>query len=544
MSFPSIAASQTAQDTLSEGLAHHHAGRFPEAERVYLSVLALDAKNAEVLHLLGLLAQQAGDLECAAVRMRAAIALEPDRATYRSNLGNVLQMQRRLDEAVEEYECADRLRPEHGPTLSNLGMALQSLGRLEEAEACLRRAALLTPNSAQVQDNLGNLLQVLGRMDEAVDCHHQALRLNPANAETLGNLALAQQGSGRWRAAMESFDRALAIQQKEGALNGRIALGRAQLQLLLGDFEDGFRNYEIRKQAHGVRRLCGREWQGKSHSNGVGRDSENSLLYLYAEQGLGDTIQFLRYLAQARSAFGGDVVLEVQEPLLALARELPDIRKVLRAGDAPPECEAHCSLMSLPLALRESGMDWRTLMQSSDAGWAVPYLGVPGAARRKANATVQAGNGLQVGLVWAGNPAHVRDRLRSLPFPLLGALLGVGAAQFYSLQIGPGATTDPRLIDMRHAIDDMADTAALIERLDLVIGVDTAVVHLAGALGRPVWTLLPYSPDWRWGLERADCRWYPTMRLFRQSRPGDWAGVLEGVRIALEPEIQKKVSGG
>lgn len=540
-----IEGARTVQDALSEGIELHRAGRVSEAERLYRWVLTTDTRNAAALHLLGLVAQQMGDLRSAAKRMQAAIEIDTDQATYRSNLGNVLQIQGRFEEAVGEYERADQLRPDHAPTLSNLGMALQSLRRLDEAEAKLRRAALLMPDSAQVQDNLGNVLQAAGRMEEAFACHERALRLNPGNAETYGNLGLAQLGLGRWTAAMDSFGRALAISPGDS----RIGLARAQLQLLLSDFEHGLRNFEVRKQVHGARKPGGREWGGESGlivgaSFGVSSGAADSLL-LYGEQGLGDTVQFLRYLPQVRDVFAGDVILEVQEPLLRLAGELPGIRVVVRAGELPPSFAWHCSLMSLPWVLGGSRAPWETAAGSVGLAPSVPYLTVPEAAGRKADAALGTSTGLRVGLVWAGNPMHVRDRFRSIPLSQFNPLLGVETqgVRFYSLQLGRAKADlqmpEPRLIDLSDAIEDMADTAALIERLDLVIGVDTAVVHLAGALGKPVWTLLPFSPDWRWGLEREDCPWYPTMRLFRQPRPGDWESVVERVGAALREEIQK-----
>jgi tetratricopeptide (TPR) repeat protein len=573
-------APDSAQAALTDAVGHHRAGRLAEAERRYRQVLRADERNAEALHGLGLIAQQVGNLAEASRLMRAAIAADMRADVYRSNLGNVLQMLGLFEEAAGEYKRALMLRPDSVAALSNLGAALVALGRPEEAEARLTRAAelirdrmpVLGADSAQVHDNLGNALQAQGRLEKAVASHERALALMPENSETHGNLGLAMAGLGRWDEAMACFERGLALAPG----NARIQLARAQLQLLRGDFAQGLANYEWRKRVHGERRLEGREWRGEALAAG-------EVLLLYAEQGLGDTVQFLRYVPWVQARLGGGLILEVQEPLRRLALELPGEPRVVVAGEPLSQFDWHCSLVSLPLVLHGEGLG---------PGWIsveVPYLAMPEEARRKIigiatrqpaiwsgiseeqtsgertglspslpahddslgltpginpRPTLARGRSqdmereFRVGLVWAGNRAHVRDRFRSIPFSGLEALLAVSGARFYSLQLGDAAAEGSgQMTDLRVAVGDMADTAALIERLDLVIGVDTAVVHLTGALGKAVWTLLPFWPDWRWGLGREDCPWYPTMRLFRQERPGDWGGVMEAVRMALVEEV-------
>lgn len=525
------------QDALAEATAHHCAGRLGDAERLYREILRLGGRNAEALHGLGLVAQQVGNLPEAARLMRAAIGVDLRSAIYRSNLGNVLQMQGLLGEAVAEYERALVLLPDSAAALSNLGAALLLLDRAQEAETRLRRAAQLLPGSAQVLDNLGNALQALGRLEEAVACHEQALAIAPEHPQAHGNLGLALASLGRWDAAMSSFERALELDPE----NAGIHLARAQLELLLGDFARGLVHYEWRKRVHGRRRLKGREWSGEPIAPG-------ETLLLYAEQGLGDTVQFLRFVPLVEARTGAKTVLEVQEPMRRLALGVPGRREVVAAGEALPEFGRHCSLMSLPLILFGDATEAKTGSGPNplELAGAVPYLSVPEEAARKAEGWIprrqndESDGTLRVGLVWAGNPAHVRDRFRSIPFSLLDTLRTLEGVGFYSLQLGEAAANGAgKMADLSGVIEDMADTAALIDRLDLVIGVDSAVAHLAGALGRPVWTLLPFWPDWRWGLEREDCNWYPTMRLFRQRSPGDWDGVVEAVRAALLGEVRK-----
>lgn len=505
-------------DVLQEAHRHLGAGRLEQAERGYRQILRVDGRQAEALHGLGLVALRANNCLEAARLMRAAIALDLRADVYRTNLGNVLQMQGLLGEAVEEYERALVLRPDSVAALSNLGTALLGLGGAAEAVERLRRAAKLQPDSGQIWDNLGNALQALGGSDaleEAVSCHERALARMPEHADAHGNLGLALAGLGRWEAAGKSFE--VGLTHDPG--NARIQLARAQLQMLREDFLEGWANYEWRKRVHGERQQKGREWRGEEIAPG-------ERLLVYAEQGLGDTVQFLRYLSLVEARIGRDaeLILEVQEPMRRLAEEISS--RAVGFGETPPDVDWHCSLMSLPLALEAGVMPAPAT-----------YLQVPEEPRRRIDDAWEGdwsrGSELQVGLVWAGNRKHVRDRFRSIRLAELEPLLRLEGVRFHSLQLGEPAEG---LVDWSGNMGDMADTAAILERLDLAIGVDTAVVHLAGALGRRVWTMLPFWPDWRWGLEREDCLWYPTMRLFRQTEPGDWAGVMQRVRAALIAE--------
>jgi hypothetical protein len=262
----------------------------------------------------------------------------------------------------------------------------------------------------------------------------------------------------------------------------------------------------------------------------MGEPLQGGRILLHAEQGLGDTLQFLRYVPMVQAA-GGSVVLAVQSAVRRLAAELPGVAGVVCEGDAAPVVDWQCPLLSLPLAF---GTEIDTIPAQ------VPYISVPEEALPKAATIEWPTTGLRVGIVWAGRATHTKDRYRSIPLPLFEGLFGMEGVHFFSLQMGPEAeqlaATEARVTDLTRGIEDMADTAALMTHLDLVLAVDTSVAHLAGALGKKVWVMLPLAPDWRWMLDRKDSPWYPSMRLFRQTRFEDWETVLDEVRSALACE--------
>ena len=509
----------------SSGLAHHRAGRLGEAERIYRRILELDAQHADSLHLLGMVAFQTGNCDAAAELISRAILKHGQDAMYFSNLGNVLQMQGRLEESVHCYRKALVLNPGSAPAHGNLGLALQFLGRLEEAAESFERALELDPGIAVAHNNLGNVRQAQGRLEEAVACHERALAVEPMNSEVYSNLGSVFDLQGKVPESVASYDRALALKP-----DFAVALfNRSLLRLLMGDLAAGLPDYERRWHLSKRRSFSQPQW--------CGQPLDGARILLYPEQGLGDTVQFLRYVPMVQAA-GGQVILEVQPQMRRLAARLPGVVELSCSGEPLPPFDWHCPLMSLPLA-------FGTTLDTIPAR--VPYLTIPQAADAMCGLPGE-GCGLRVGIAWAGSPAHLRDRFRSIPLELLKPLFGLAGAQFFSLQLGPAAEeleeagSPVGVIDLAPEIEDMADTAALIAKLDLVIAVDTAVAHLAGALGKPVWVMLPLVPDWRWLLDREDSPWYPTMHLFRQSRLGDWASVVEAVRCALQKEIANNLA--
>ncbi len=423
-------------------------------------------------------------------------------------------------EAVRIYQQILSSDPGFAPAWINAGVALRTLGRVEAGVACLQRGVALKPDDAGARSNLGNALRAAGRLEEARDSHQAAIEMDPAAGSFVYNLGLVLRDLGDLDGAIARFDAAEAA----GYDPAELKWDRALALLLRGDMRRGFEEYEWRWRIPDAkpRDLAGADWTGD--------DLSGKTLLVYAEQGFGDTIQFVRYLPLLAGR-AGKIVFECQEPLARLFRSSPackDVSVVSRDVDPLPEYDAHVALLTLP------HLTGATLVSAE-----TPYLAPPEDKPRIANRS----EGVHVGLVWAGKPSHRNDRNRSLALADLAPLLEVPGTHFYSLQLGDTAEAAVSLgysalvADMRPHIADFADSAALVGSLDLVITADTAPTHLAGALCRPVWTLLPFAPDWRWQTERTDSPWYPTMRLFRQTRPRRWDDVVERLGEALRARV-------
>jgi tetratricopeptide (TPR) repeat protein len=452
-----------------------------------------------------------------------ALALDPRHgdAAYRS--GYVLHGMQRYEDALRRLDRSAELAPDHAPTLQLRALVLKELNRLEEAFADNLRAARLDPDNAETIGNLGAILHKLGRVEEALSAFERALQLRPDIPRTITNRASALAELGRLDEAMAAYRRALAIDPAFAEAAWNIAL----LQLLSGDFESGWKGREVRWKFAELTgqypRLSAPMWLGEQPLAG-------KTVLLCSDEGLGDSIQFVRY-APALAARGAEVVLLVEPALVPI---LSGARGVSRCLAKTPEVKLpafdfHCPLTSLPLAF---GTRLHTIP-------AEPYLPPAAADRVEAwESRLGPREKLRVGLVWSGNAKHWNDRNRSIPLRSLLRLLDVDAT-FVSLQKDPrpqDAETlrqRPRIVDLTADLTDFAETAALLSCLDVLISVDTSVAHLAGALGRPVWLLLPHVPDFCWLLGRDGSPWYPTLRLFRQGATRDYESVLDRVRAEL-----------
>jgi tetratricopeptide (TPR) repeat protein len=521
-------------------------GKLDEAVSYCERALAINPMSAEAYNNLATALRAQGDVTNAILRYREAIALQDDYVAAHFNLGVLLQLQGQLKDAAIQYQRTLTLKPDYAQGHYNLGVLHQMQDKVDEALRCFETALTLNPDYFQAHNNLGAILELQGKTSEAVDHYRRALALNPSYAEAYYNLGHALQSEGLLDDAIANYQQALklkrdyveaynnlgSISELQGKLAEAVAhykqalafnpdhagakLNLALLQLLLGDIAGGFNNYEWRWHSFCTPRgFTQPQWRGEP-LNGA-------RILLHAEQGLGDTLQFLRFLPMVQAA-GGSVILEVQAPLKRIAAQLNGILTLVTCGEPLPSFDWQCPLMSLPSAL---GITSTTIPTPGS------YLSVPEDALRKADTLPWPAQGLKVGIAWAGNASHTKDRYRSLPLALLKPMLQTEGIHFYSLQMGPGtaqltACEEP-ITNLRDVIEDMADTAALMTHLDLVIAVDTSVVHLAAALGKPVWVMLPSAPDWRWLLNREDSPWYPTMRLFRQPKLNDWTAVVHRV---------------
>jgi TPR repeat/Glycosyltransferase family 9 (heptosyltransferase) len=430
----------------------------------------------------------------------------------------------RLTDASRIYFEILAIDDRHADSLHLLGVLANQTRQYAMATQLIAQAIAIQPKEPLYYLNFAGVLQKQGRLEEAVRCYRGALALRPEYPEVHNSLGYALQTMGRFEEAGEQYERAIGLAPEFADAH----VNRSLLQLLRGKFDAGWRNYEWRWRVMQARERSQSMWRGEALGG--------ARILLYAEQGLGDTIQFLRYVPLVQAA-GGMVVLEVPESLQRLAAMLPGVEI---QGEQSEECVRQCPLMSLPLVF---GTTLATV-PAEVPYLTAPYLTAPKAARpaRPLEGPIA---GLRVGLVWAGSATNAKDQFRSMTLEQLAPLVAVEGVRFYSLQMGEAATQlaampPATITDLTEGIGDMADTAARIAELDLVIAVDTAVAHLAGALGRPVWLLLPFAPDWRWLLEREDSPWYPTMRLFRQPRFGDWDAVVERVRGALAARIDER----
>lgn len=500
-------------------------GKLEEAVASYQRALQLQPDYAEAHNNLGVALQEQRKPEETVAAFRRALQLKPDYAGAHYNLGNFWKTQGKLDEAVASYLQAVQFQPRYAEAYLSLGLALKEQGKLEDAVACYQRAAQLQPDFAETHNNLGNALQAQGRLDEAVAAYRRALQLKSDYAAAYNNLGIALKEQGRREEAVASLQRALQLKPEYADAHKNLGLAL----LLGGDFERGWAEYEWRWRCQDSPRpeFSQPPWEGAPLANRT--------ILLYAEQGLGDTVQFIRYAELVRQ-LGGRVVVECQQPLSRLLTSCRGIDQVVERGTVLPEFDVHAPLLSLPGILK-------TRLANIPAQ--IPYISGDKALVERWRAELSPASGFKIGIVWRGNPQHKNDRDRSIPLSQFETLANVLEVQFFSLQKGSGAEELTRvaerapITDVGSRLEDFTDTAAVLMNLDLVIGCDTAVVHLAGAMGIPVWVALPFAPDWRWLLDRTDSPWYPTMRLFRQRRPGDWPGVFEEIRAAVSELLHR-----
>ena len=587
---PSVAASP--DDLLQDAARRFAAGDFPGADGVLEQLMARVPNHAEALHVRALVQHRLGRHALAAVLIEKALVLTPGNAAMYSNGGLVLRALGRFQDALVCYDKAVSLQPRFAQAWGNRGNALRDLGNSVAALDSYRQALEVQPDYAQSWHGLGlahndlkqwspavdafdhalvcqpdmavacldrgNALRELERVDEALAAYDRALTLQPEYAKAWSNRGVLLKRMGRLPEALQSYQRAIALEPEfidalvncstllkemmdldaSMAMNQRALeldpacsgahLNLAICHLLRGNFPEGFSHYEWRwktEQLQGsVRPFAQAQWTGAQALTG-------KTILLHAEQGLGDTVQFCRY-ATVLKALGATVWMEVQAPLLPLLESLTGVDRWFRQGDPLPAFDYHCPLLSLPLAC---GTTPDTVPAT------VPYLHASADGVAQWQTRLGASGRRRVGLAWSGRPEHKNDHNRSMRLEQLRPLLALDA-DFHCLQKEfreVDLALLPSLPAMRtwaNSLQSFSDTAALMMCMDLVIAVDTSVAHVAAALGKPVWLLLPHSPDWRWLVGRDDSPWYPGMRLFRQDAGEGWSGVVQRVVHALHAE--------
>lgn len=575
-----------------------------EALACYQRALAARPDHAEAHNSLGILLARLGKPEEAAASFEKALAIRPDMAPAHNNLGNVLKEMLRTEPALEAYRHAVRLKPDFAEAHNNLGNLLREQGQFAEAATCCQEAARLRPTFADAHNNLGGALAGLGKLNEAIPCYREALRLRPDFVEALTNLgaALAEQRKpeeaepylrqavqlrpasaeghltlggifrdllrdeeslkhceealrlrpdspvahtslgltlselGRFEETLAHYDKAIAL--RPGHVNAH--LNRSLIWLVQGRYPEAWAEYEWRWQTKELpaRPFPQPQWDGSP--------LDGRKILLHAEQGLGDTIQFVRYAPIVKQA-GGTVILVCQKPLKRLLARCAGIDQLVAQDEPLPRFDVHAPLLSLPRILG-------TTLDNIPCD--VPYLSADPelVAFWKRELDALDGSCLKIGIGWRGSPGYRRDRQRSIPLGQFAPLMKLPGVRFFNLQKGPGAEelrqapSDWPIVDLDRRLDERSgpfeDTAALMKSLDLIITADTALGHLAGALDVPAWVAVPLSPDWRWLLDRDDSPWYPSVRLFRQTRAGQWSDVFERIAEALRARQKAEHSRG
>jgi tetratricopeptide (TPR) repeat protein len=497
-----------AQQYLGAALAQQAARGLPSSEAYYRLATALAGQR---------------QLEEAGACFRQALRQRPGWAEASNSLGKVFRDQKRPAEAEACYREALQFQPDLAEAHYNLGVCLLEQRRPAEAEQSCRAAVRLLPEAAAAHNTLGVALLEQQRPEEALACFERAVQLQPGSSEAQNNRGNALWQLGRLEEALASYAQALQIQPDYAEVHRNVAL----IRLLLGDFDQGWAEFEWRWQLpiNRSRSFTRPRWDGSSLT---GRT-----ILLYAEQGLGDTIQFIRY-ARLVKALGATVIVECQRPLLRLLARCPDIDRLVAQGDPLPAHDVCAPLLSLPY-------HFGTRLNTIPAN--VPYLEADPALVEQWRRELAALSGFKIGINWQGNAQYQHDKQRSLPLREFAPLAALPGVQLLSLQKGPGSEQLAAVAgqwpvtDLGARLDEAAgafmDTAAVMKGLDLVVTSDTAIPHLAGALGVPVWVALAKVPDWRFLLEREDSPWYPSMRLFRQERAGEWGAVFERIAQAV-----------
>ena len=507
-----------------EALEYQKKGQRLRAQSIYQQILRENTTHIGALNQLALLAQEAGEYKAAVVLLQKAVELHQSPELY-YNLGKTYQAAENYVEALNCFNQSLQLKPDFVEVLDQVGLVLEKMNRISEAEVIFRRGLIHDPKNAELLIHLGLLFQRQGCFDDSMACYKKVYDLNPSSCDNANNLAFAYYNLGMTTEAIELFRE--SIRQFPENVTYHYNLSNALLRK--GLFEEGFKEYSWRWKSNELKDFASR--RGDPRREWKGQEITGKTLLIHGEQGYGDTLQFCRYASLAAER-GIHVILYVPQPLVRLLKTLAGVSRVIPYEESPPTYDYYISVIDMAMVF---GTRPTTIPS------VIPYLSPHEKDlkfwrnRLSHNKKIK-----KIGLSWSGNPreqspnCNAADARRSIPFELFSRLLRVPGFEFYSLQKeGPKALSRLPIIDYMGECHDFADTAAFLMNLDLIITVDTAIVHLAGALGKPVWLLNRFDSCWRWLEKRHDTPWYPTVRIFQQIESRHWEDVLDRVERAL-----------
>jgi tetratricopeptide (TPR) repeat protein len=502
------------------GHIYHYKGQIDEAITYYKKAVELEPDFADAYYNLGAAFQDKRQFDLAIDYYQKAVELEPDLDDAYYNLGIIWQDKMRFDEAITSYQKTLELNPKHADAYNNLGTIYKEQEQYDKALMYFYRALLSDPRLAKAHVNLGSIYQEQGRLDEAITCYKKALEINPDLDYAYNNMGRVLQDKGQVDNAIACFQNVLKLNPDNALAHWNMACAL----LLTGNFKQGWQENEWRWKIDGypLHDFSQPLWDGS--------DIQGSSILLHAEQRFDDTIQFIRY-APLVAQKGARVIVECQKEMASLMKGLEGISHIVMQGDQLPAFDVHCPFLSLPLVFNTTIDHIPTK---------IPYISADPLLVDKWRVRMQQDTSdLKIGVTWSRNSGNKYGQYRLFALEAFRTLGRFEGSSWYSLQKGNAAEQAKhppegmKLFDYMEETQDFMDMAALIKNLDLVISLDTPVAHLAGALGKQVWTLLPFSPDWRWMLDKEDSPWYPTMRLFRQPASGDWEPVIEKVGASL-----------
>ncbi|HIM12542.1 TPA: tetratricopeptide repeat protein [Candidatus Poribacteria bacterium] len=524
------------EDKLQQAISLHQAGQLQQAERKCQQILRNSPQHADALHLLGVIAYQVGENNVATGLITQAIKIDSNQCVFFNSLGSALQEQGRLEESIQAYQQAIHIRPDYAEAYNNLGNALQEQGRLEESIQAYQKVLEIQPNHPEAYNNLGVVLKEQGRLEESIQAYQKVLEIQPDCAEACSNLGNALREQGRLEESIQACQQAIHLQPDCAEAHKNLGI----ILLLRGDLLQGWKEYEWRLKCDDItstkRVFPQPAWDG-TNLNG------KSIL-IWTRQGIGDEVMFVSMLDNLRQ-MSANIIIECKERLVPLfQRSFPDTQFVLQEN--PPNLQLLNPDIDYQIPIGSLGQ-WLRTDEDSFKQSKQPYLTActNRSAKIKTRYQILAAGKLLVGISWKSTGINQRRALlKSTMLEDWTSILSQQDCCFINLQYGDvkeeleqfQQQTDLMIyqdeeIDSLRNLDDFA---AQVSALDLVISIDNTTVHMAGALGKQVWTLLPYIPDWRWMLEREDTPWYPSMRLFRQNETGDWSGIFAQVRLELE----------